>query len=156
MDDTLIMCEDSLYNVITIKAILRGYELASGFNINFHKSNLASINMESKTLACYAKTLNCNLMRVPFMYLVLEIGGNPRKRHLWEPILEKLKAKLFAWNERFLSLVGRICLIKLVFTALPLFFLSFFKVSKSHCKSILVYKGGFYGVGGMRTNLYCG
>ena len=63
-DDTLIMCEDSFHNVVTIKAIVRGFELASGLKINFHKSNLADINVESSALTCYAKTLNCNLMRV--------------------------------------------------------------------------------------------
>ena len=68
-DDTLFMCEDSLYNVITTKAIIRGYELASGLKINFHKSNLVGINLESWTFACYAKTLNYNLIRAPFMYL---------------------------------------------------------------------------------------
>ena len=50
-DDTLFMCEDSFHNVVTIKAILRGYELASGLKINFNKSNLTGMNVESRTLA---------------------------------------------------------------------------------------------------------
>jgi len=68
-DDTLFMCEDNYYNVVTIKAILRGYELALGVKINFYKSNLAGINVESSSLACFTKIFNCNQMRVPFKYL---------------------------------------------------------------------------------------
>jgi len=59
-DDTLFMCEDSYYNVVTIKAILKGYELASGLKINFHKSYLAGINVESNALACFVESFNCN------------------------------------------------------------------------------------------------
>ena len=64
------------------------------------------------------------------------MGGNPRKKHFWQPILNKFNARLIAWKGRFLSLAGRICLIKLVFTTLPIFYLSFFKAPASVCKSI--------------------
>ena len=37
-DDTIFLCEDSFNNVVTLKVILRGFELASGLKINFHKS----------------------------------------------------------------------------------------------------------------------
>ncbi|KAK7334866.1 hypothetical protein VNO80_26632 [Phaseolus coccineus] len=72
-DDTLLMCEDSYSNVITIKAILRCYELASGLKINFNKSKLAGIYVDRTSLDIYAKTLNCNTMGIPFKYLGLEL-----------------------------------------------------------------------------------
>jgi len=68
-DDTLIMCEDTFSNVIAIKVILRCFEIVSGIKINFYKSNLAGINVKRNTLECFAKTLNCTLMRIPFIYL---------------------------------------------------------------------------------------
>jgi len=36
-----------------------------------------------------------------------------------------------------MSLTDSICLIKSVFTTIPLFYISFFKVSKSFCKSMI-------------------
>jgi len=36
-DDTFFFCEDSWSNVVSMKAILRGFEIASGLKINFHK-----------------------------------------------------------------------------------------------------------------------
>jgi len=125
--DTLFLCEDAYVNVVTMKAILRGFELASGLKINFHKSKLAGINVDRNALVCYTKTLNYGQMGVPFIYLGLEVGGNPRKKQFWEPILNKLKARLSVWKGRFLSMTGRICLIKSVITIVPLFYLSLFK-----------------------------
>jgi len=92
-DDTLFLCEDTFNNVLTLKVILRGFELASGLKINFHKSRLAGINVQSSAISCYTKTLNCSQMGIPFKYLGLEVGGNPRKKQFWEPVINKLKSK---------------------------------------------------------------
>jgi len=135
-NDTLFLCEDSFSNVTTLKAILRGFELASGLKINFHKSKLAGINVHRNSLICYTKTLNCAQMEVPFKYLGLEVGGNPRKKKFWESVLNKMEARLSVWKERFLSMAGRICVIKSILTTVPLYYLSLFKAPDSVCKSI--------------------
>jgi len=145
-DDTLFFCEDSWSNVVVMKSILRGFELASGLKINFHKSSLAGVNVQSNNLLCYSKFLNCNQLGTPFKYLGLEVGGNPRKKLFWEPVLNKLKARLSVWKGRFLSMAGRTCVIKFVLNAIPLFYLLVFKV----------FKGGFCGVGARKIDLLHG
>jgi len=75
-NDTFFMCEDSYPNVMVVKVILRCIEIASGLKINFQKSRLAGINVERNSLLCYEKSLNCSLMRIPFIYLGMEVGGN--------------------------------------------------------------------------------
>jgi len=75
-------------------------------------------------------------MRIPFQYLGVKVGGNPRKKQLWEPVVRKLEARLNSWKGRFLSMAGRICLLKSVFTAIPLFYLSIFKVPVAVCNKI--------------------
>ena len=82
--------------LLTIKVILRCYEFAFGLKINFHKFKLAVINVERNTHDCYAKTLNCTQMMIPFKYLGLVVRGNPRKKHFWEPIFNKIRARLNA------------------------------------------------------------
>jgi len=126
-DDTLFMCEDSFSNIFAIKAILRCYEILFGLKVNFHKSKLVGISVDSYALSTYAKTLNCNTMRLAFKYLGVEVGGNPRKKQFWEPVIKKIESKLSSWKGRFSSMAGRICLLKSVFTAIPLFYLSVFK-----------------------------
>ncbi len=136
-DDTLFLCESTFSNVVTLKAILRGFELASGLKINFHKSKLAGINVLSNEVVVYSKTLNCTQMVVPFKYLGLEVGGNPRKKLFWEPVITKLKARLSVWKGRFLSMAGRICLINSVISAIPLYYLSLYRAPETVCKSII-------------------
>ena len=78
-DDTVFLCEDSFSNVFTIKAILRVFELASGLKVNFHKSKIAGLKVDRSNLELYAKTLNCDVMQIPFIYLGMQVGGNPRR-----------------------------------------------------------------------------
>jgi len=98
-DDTFFLCEELHSNVVTMKAILRGFEIASSLKINFHKSKIVGVNVDRNVLASYAKTLNCAQMGVPFKYLGLEVGGNSRKVKFWEPVLTKLKARLNVGEE---------------------------------------------------------
>lgn len=69
------------------------------------------------------------------MYLGIPIGGNPRREALWRPILEKMRRCLSSWKQRSLSFGGRVCLVNSVLTALPLFFLSFFRIPKGVLRS---------------------
>jgi len=135
--DTLLMCEDNVQNVLTIKAILRCYELASGLKINFHKSNLAVINIEKTSFDCYARILNYSQMTLPFKYLGMVIGGNPRKGQFWEHVVNKIRIKLSSWKGKLLSLAGRVCLIKSVLSAIPLFYFSVFKAPESVYKKLI-------------------
>ncbi|PNX66288.1 ribonuclease H [Trifolium pratense] len=50
-DDTILMGEGSLDNIRTIKTILRSFELVSGLKINFVKSKLYGLNVDSRLLA---------------------------------------------------------------------------------------------------------
>lgn len=135
-DDNLFMCEDSFSNVLSLKAILRCFELVSGLKVNFHKLKLAGINVD-RNFEVYTKTLKCSLMGIPFKYLGLEGGGNPKKKKFWESILSKISARLCAWMGRLLSLARRICLIKSIFTVIPLFYLSLFKAPESVYNKII-------------------
>jgi len=136
-DDTLFLCEESHSNVVTLKAILRGFEIASGLKVNFHKSKISGVNVGGNAVASYAKMMNCAQMKVPFKYLGLEVGGNPRTVKFWVLVLTKLKARLNGWRGRFLSLAGRISLVKTVISSVPLYYLSIFKAPESIYKNII-------------------
>jgi hypothetical protein len=71
--------------------------------------------------------LNCKVGKVPFLYLVLSIGGNPRRLAFWDPVVHTIKSRLSGWQSRFLSFGGRLVLLKSVLTSLPVYAISFFK-----------------------------
>ncbi|KAL5182601.1 Calmodulin-binding transcription activator 5 [Glycine soja] len=107
--------------------ILRSFEMVSGLRINFSKSQFGAVGQSAVWCNSAATYLNCALLQLPFCYLGIPVGANPRRRAVWDPVIRKFEAKLSKWNQRHISMAGRITLINAVLTALPLFFLSFFR-----------------------------
>ena len=58
----------------------------------------------------------------------MPIGIKSSSRAVWEPMISKFVAKLSKWNQKNLSMGGRVTLIKSVLNALPIYLLSFFKI----------------------------
>lgn len=129
-DDTLFMGEPSTQNVLVMKSMLRCFELMSGLKVNFFKSKLGGVSLNMTELHRFATILNCSTMVIPFTYLGIPIGANPRRIATWEPLLSKLKKRLASWKSKTLSFGGKLCLIKSVLSSMPLFLLSFYKMPK--------------------------
>jgi hypothetical protein len=72
--------------------------------------------------------LNCRIGSVPFKYLGLPVGANPRLGSTWKPLVDVIKRRLKSWGNKYISLGGRIVLINSVLNSLPIFFLSFLKL----------------------------
>ena len=111
-----------------IKYILRSFELASGLKINFAKSSFGAIGKSDQWWKEAAEYLNCRILSLPFMYLGIPIGDNPRRNEFWDPILQKCERKLSTWKHRHISFGGRVTLINSILTTIPIYFFSFFRV----------------------------
>ncbi|GAU27449.1 hypothetical protein TSUD_161350 [Trifolium subterraneum] len=108
----------------------------SGLKVNFNKSILVGVNIPDSWLGEAASALCCKVGKIPFLYLGLPIGGDPRRLSFWEPVLARLKSRLSGWKSRFLSFGGRLVLLKSVLTSLPVYALSFFKAPSGTISSI--------------------
>ena len=62
-----------------------------GLKINFHKSKVGSVGISHLDRFIYFKCLNCCLMDIPFKYLGITVGGNPRRSEFWSSIVDKIK-----------------------------------------------------------------
>ena len=127
-DDTLCIGEATVDNLWTLKSLLRGFEMVSGLKVNFHKSCLMGVNVSPEFMSMASNFLNCSLGNIPFVYLGLPVGANPRKLSTWEPMLEKNSRKLNSWGNKYISLGGRIVLLNSVLNSVPLIYLSFMKM----------------------------
>jgi hypothetical protein len=136
-DDTLCIGEASVENLWALKAILRGFEAASGLKVNFWKSGLKGVNVSSSFFTMASTFLNCRLGSIPFKYLGLPIGANPKSGDTWKPLLEYLRTRLFSWRNKHISLGGRIVLINSVLNAIPIFYLSFLRMPASVVKKVV-------------------
>ena len=92
-----------------------------------------------------ANYLNCALLQFPFCYLGIPIAVNPKRRVVWDPVIRKFEDRMNRWNKRNISMAGRLTLIKVVLTALPLFYLSFFRPLKQSLIGYLPFKDNFCG-----------
>ena len=128
-DNTIFFGEATMQNVKTIKSILRAFELSSGLKINYGKSSFGVLGQSKQWKLQAASYLNCRIMSLPFSYLGIPIGANPRRCGLWDPILRKSETKLSRWKQRHLSFGGRVTLIKATLTSIPIFLSLFFQNS---------------------------
>jgi hypothetical protein len=93
-DDTLLKGEKSWANVRVLRAVLTLFADMSGLKVNFNKSLLVGINIGESWLVEAASLLNCKVGKIPFLYLGLSIGGDPRKLAFWEPVIDTIKTRL--------------------------------------------------------------
>ncbi|GAU51457.1 hypothetical protein TSUD_413540, partial [Trifolium subterraneum] len=127
-DDTVLVGEGNWENLWSLKTVLRSFELVSGLKVNFFKSKLYGINLDDNFLSAASSFLHCEVDSIPFRFLGIPVGANPRRKITWNPVVEAMKKRLNAWNCRNLSIGGKVTLINSVLSSLPLYFFSFFKV----------------------------
>ncbi|XP_058734070.1 uncharacterized protein LOC131605773 [Vicia villosa] len=148
-DDTLLVGESSWRQVWAIKAVLRAFELVSGLGINYHKSKLIGINVSANFLEAASYVLSCKVEGSVYTFLGIKVGCNPRKKESWIPLVSKIKKRLSGWNNRFLSLGGRITLLKSILSSLSIFTMSFYKMPKSVAKEVGRIQNNFLWGGGL-------
>lgn len=100
------------------------------------KSKVASLNVSNKELATYTRILGCDQEIWLIKYLELPLGGNPSATTFWQPVLEKMSKRLGAWKKSYISMGGRVALMKSSLENLPTYCLSIFKASGKVVKAI--------------------
>ena len=151
-DDTIIFCPPKVEFLCNIKKTLIAFHIASGLGVNFHKSALYGINVDELWLSHTADLLLCRTGSLPFTYLGLPIGGNISRRAAWEPVIDRMKNKLAAWNGKLLSIGGRLTLIKASLSSLPLYFMSLFPIPKGIIDCIVKIQRNFLWNGTEKKN----
>ena len=73
---------------------LRSFEIVVALKVSFYKSKLGGVVVDCHALRILVACLNCNLMEVPFTFLGISVGANPRKQETWKPLIDKIKAAL--------------------------------------------------------------
>jgi len=65
----------------------------SGLKVKFHKSMLVGVNISESWLNEAATVLSCKVGKLPFVYLGVPIGGDPRRLLFWEHVLLRIEKK---------------------------------------------------------------
>jgi hypothetical protein len=136
-DDTFFIGEACVENLWTMKAILKWFELISGHKVNFFKSKLFGINVEEGFLASATSFLKCIVGWLPFIYLGLPVGANPRRLSTWNLVLDVIQKRLASWKNKYVSLGGRVVLLNSVLAVIPIFYLSLFRMPVGVWKNLV-------------------
>lgn len=129
-DDNLFFCEPCRSELLGFQAIFHCFELVSGLHINLGKSTLIGVRVEEESVRDWACEVGCRVGKLPFTYLGLPVEGNPRLKKFWSPIIEKMERRLEGWGRKYLSMGGRLTLIKSVLANLTLYYLSLIELPK--------------------------
>ncbi|GKV09195.1 hypothetical protein SLEP1_g20735 [Rubroshorea leprosula] len=142
-DDTVILGKADGENVFMVKTVLRWFELMLGLRINFGKSSVYGFNVSTRWMNGTACSLRCGVGKTPFLYLGLPVGCKVGSKKLWEPVVNKFRAKIAVWKSASLSFGGRITLLNSVLSALPIFYMSLFLLPCSVVSELVSIQRGF-------------
>ncbi|GJZ51537.1 RNA-directed DNA polymerase, eukaryota [Tanacetum coccineum] len=131
--DAVFIGELSNDNLRGIMQILHCFSLSSGLKINLSKSQLLGVGVDSATVYSAALNIGCSVMKTPFKYLGVMVGGNMATGlKVWnETILKALSSCSIEWKINTLSIGGRLTLLKSVLGSTPIYSKSLYKVPKS-------------------------
>ncbi|CAK8570156.1 unnamed protein product [Lathyrus sativus] len=136
-DDTVILGDSNRENILAVKVMLRGFELVSGLKVNFSKSKVIGVNLDDGFLEVASNFLSCATTSLPFNFLGIPIGANPRRKITWEPLVTKIRNKLSLWRGKHISFGGRLTLINSVLNSIPVFLFSFYRAPKLVLQEII-------------------
>ncbi|KAI5391407.1 hypothetical protein KIW84_076276 [Lathyrus oleraceus] len=143
VDKTFIIGNGNWKNFWDSKVILRGFDTVFGLRVNFHKSRVIGMNLNSNFLVATTNFLLCMVEEKCFYFLGIPIGSNPRRVITWKLLMGKVRARISCWNGILLSIGGRIMLIKFVLRSLSIFFITFYKALVTVWKEIESIKNKF-------------
>ena len=96
------------------------------------KSTLLGINLKEAFLQEVAAQLGCEIGVGPIKYLRMLLGGNPRHKEFWEPVVSKVQKDWMGWKRGYLSRVSRLTLITSVLSSILMYYLSVFRAPKCY------------------------
>ncbi|XP_022001571.1 uncharacterized protein LOC110899019 [Helianthus annuus] len=114
-------------NALNLRRLLRGFYLISGLRISSRKIRFYGVGVNDNEIAEMASDLRVASGHFPFTHLGVPIASNMNLVRSWDPVLEKVRKRLFSWKSKCLSYGGRITLLKSVLSSLPLYYFSLFR-----------------------------
>ncbi|XP_057456943.1 uncharacterized protein LOC130747902 [Lotus japonicus] len=129
-DDTLLFCEQDDSQLELLCNALFAFLFASGLRLNMEKSELIGCNVEPAEVARVAHIYGWSAGSLPITYLGASLGGNPRRLSFWEPMIVKLRKKGRSYNSKYISLSGRLTILKAALNSIPVYWMSLFKAPR--------------------------
>ena len=100
----------------------------SGLRLNRAKSTLVGFGLSAEELSGCSQILETPIGSLPIRYLGVPLIDRRLRIHDWQPVFEKVETRLGGWRARLLSRGGRLVLLKSVLAAIPIYYMSIFRM----------------------------
>jgi hypothetical protein len=97
-DDTILFLEPDMHMARILMWILTCFENLSGMRINYHKSDLFTINLPEAYAKEFAHVFCCNLGSFPFKYLGVPLNFAKLRKEDLQPIIDHIIRKITGWR----------------------------------------------------------
>lgn len=129
-DDTILFSNANESFLLNLKHIIMWFEQVSGMRVNFHKSEVLTLNMEIEETHRVARIFSCPVGSFPLKYLGVPLHFEKLTREDLQPLVEQLLKRVAGWRGKLLSMAARALLIKTCLASIPIYLLSFIKFPK--------------------------
>ena len=129
-DDAALFVAPLQEDIRTLANILNSFGEVTGLKTNFQKSTVIPIQCQGIDLGPVLNGLAARRASFPIRYLGLLLSMTRLKNVDFQPVLDKMTAKLNAWNGRNVSMAGRLTLVKSLLTSQVIHLLSALRVPK--------------------------
>ncbi|KAL0426166.1 UNVERIFIED_CONTAM: putative mitochondrial protein [Sesamum radiatum] len=154
-DDTMVFSPVDVPTVHVIRQILNVYKLASGQEINLHKSSAVfSRNTPLDIQRGLAEALGLRLENKHEVYLGLPAVAFRSKRALFAALKDRIWKRIQGWHEKTLSQAGKAVLIQAVVQAIPSYAMSCFKLPRTLLQEFQALAANFFWHDGDRRRIH--
>ncbi|KAL0430488.1 UNVERIFIED_CONTAM: putative mitochondrial protein [Sesamum radiatum] len=154
-DDTMVFCLANHLTVNSVRQVLNTYKLASGQEINLHKSSVAfSWNTPSIIQRSLVDALNIRLENKHEVYLGLPAVTFRSKKALFSALRDRIWRRIQGWHEKSLSQAGKAVLIQAVVQAIPSYAMSCFRLPKTLIQEFQAMAANFFWHDGDRRHIH--
>ena len=101
-----------------------------------------------------AEKLCCKVEKLPFLYLGLPLGGYPRHKIFWQPMIDKSTQKLDRWKRFNISRVERQTLCNSVLANPSTYYLSTFAIPQNVASALKNLMQNFFWEGNSDSKIY--
>ena len=126
-DDTILFCDASRDQLISIRLALTCFQAVTGLKVNAGKSENVPVG-EVGNIDALAAILPCRVGSLPMKHLGMPLGTPYKTASVWNLILERMEKKLLGWKRLYLSKGGKLTLLKSTLSSLPTYYLSLFVI----------------------------
>ncbi|XP_059070666.1 uncharacterized protein LOC131860291 [Cryptomeria japonica] len=135
-DDTCLFGVASMHEVLVMKKVLNRFSWATGQEINWLKSEIFFFHTECWSQRAIARLFAIKIGQMPGKFLGMPLFSGAGKMNIWKGFLYGYKAKMEGWKSKWLSLAGRLLMLKSVVLAMLIFPMAYFKLPGSIIKNM--------------------